>query len=68
MIYNYVCNENLNVVQAMFIDFGLAKDRDGGCYLRCVVFSNFPLFIVSSDKCLFFHLKEMDIALGTSII
>lgn len=29
---------NVIVVQAMFIDFGLAKDRDGGCYLRCVVF------------------------------
>ncbi|XP_027366589.1 glutamine--tRNA ligase isoform X1 [Abrus precatorius] len=25
---------NLIIAQAMFIDFGLAKDRDGGCYLR----------------------------------
>lgn len=50
----------------MFIDFGLAKDRDGGCYLRCVLFFNFfAVFIVHQSASSVFFLKETEVALGT---
>lgn len=49
-----------NIFQAMFIDFGLAKDRDGGCYLRCVLFFNFFCCIYCSPECLFCLFSERD--------
>lgn len=45
--------------QAMFIDFGLAKDRDGGCYLRCAFFILFVYYIVSEPVSL--RLKVIEV-------